>query len=148
MYVWAVDTVMLTLIGSWKAWCITIAGVDNLCQLQDNDKRGCAFLKLRTSSTMLKSADKNLKTIKEFGLQLFLVPVVLDYHFFHKKMEKKGKWIVEITLPRYQSGKSVKYDIQLMLFELKLVEKSGILLCRHFKLNWNITAFIQFDFRN
>ena len=49
---------------------------------------------------MLKSADKNLKRIKEFGLQLFLVPVVLDYHFFHKKMEKKGKWIVEITLPR------------------------------------------------
>lgn len=34
---------------------------------------------------MLKSADKNLKTIKEFGLQLFLVPVVLDYHFFSQK---------------------------------------------------------------
>lgn len=72
------------------------------------------------------------------------VPVVLDYHhFFHKKMEKKGKWIVEITLTKYQSGKSVKHDIQLMLlFELKLVEKSRILLWRHFKLHLNITAFI------
>jgi len=93
---------------------------------------------------MLRSADKNLRRINEFGLQLFLVPVVLDYHhFFHKKMEEKGKWFVEITLTTYQSGKSVKYDIQLMLlFELKLVEKSRNLQWRHFKLHWNITAFI------
>lgn len=102
------------------------------------------FLTKHKLDTMLRSADKNLRRINEFGLQLFLVPVVLDYHhFFHKKMEKKGKWFVEITLTKYQSGKSVKYDIQLMfLFELKLVEKSRILLWRHFKLDWNITAFI------
>lgn len=60
--------------------------------------------------------------------QHVLVPVALHYrHLF----QKKGNYTY-----KHQSGKSFKYHIQLVLFELKkLVEKSGIPLCRHFKLD-------------